>query len=79
MAKILEKGMVEIIQDRVPGFYSRLFLVEKVSGSWRPVLGLLPSNTNMILSKFRMEMLASVLASIQKRDMFLLDLKAINF
>ena len=33
---MLAKGVLEIARDPGPGFYSRLFLVEKASGSWRP-------------------------------------------
>ena len=33
---MLAKGALEIARDPGPGFYNRLFLVEKVSGGWRP-------------------------------------------
>ena len=33
---MLLKGALEIARDPGPGFYSRLFLVEKASGGWRP-------------------------------------------
>ena len=46
MGRIMEEGAVEIIQDRgVPAFYSRLFLVKKASGRWRPMMDLSPLNT----------------------------------
>ena len=38
----LAKGALEIARDPGPGFYSRLFLVEKVYGGWRPVIDLSP-------------------------------------
>ena len=38
--RMLAKGALEIARDPGPGFYSRLFLVEKASGSWRPVIDL---------------------------------------
>ena len=34
---MLAKGALEIARDPGPGFYSRLFLVEKASGGWRLV------------------------------------------
>ena len=37
---MLAKGALEIALDPGPGFYSRLFLVEKASGGWRPVISL---------------------------------------
>ena len=38
--KMLAKGALEIVPDRGPGFYSRLFLVEKATEGWRPVIDL---------------------------------------
>ena len=38
--KMLSKDALEIVLDLGPGFYSRLFLVEKVMGGWRPVIDL---------------------------------------
>ena len=38
------KGALEIVPDPGPDFYSRLFLVEKTSGGWRPVINLSPLN-----------------------------------
>ena len=43
--KMLAKGVLEIVPDPGPGFYSRLFLVEKVTGGWRPVIDLSTLNT----------------------------------
>ena len=37
---MLAKEALEIARDPGPGFYSRLFLVEKASGGWRPVIDL---------------------------------------
>ena len=39
---MLEKGIVEIVQDSVSAFYSRLFLLEKSSDRWGPIKDLLP-------------------------------------
>ena len=37
---MLDKGALEIARDPGTGFYSRLFLVEKATGGWRPVIDL---------------------------------------
>ena len=55
--------MVEIIQDWVPAFYSRIVLVEKVPGSRRPITDLSILNTYVALSKFWMETMTSVWGS----------------
>ena len=39
---MISKGALERVPDPGPGFYSHLFLVEKVSGGWRPVIELSP-------------------------------------
>ena len=46
------------------GFYSRLFLVEKVMGDWRPDIDLSTLNGFFTVTKFRMETVTSVLVSI---------------
>ena len=45
MRKMLKNGLQEVIEDMIPGFYSCLFLVEKVTCSWRAVISL--SSVNM--------------------------------
>ena len=60
---MLAKGALEIARDPGPGFYSRLFLVEKASGGWRPVIGLSHLNEFVQLTRFKMETVASVLLS----------------
>ena len=42
VSKMLEKGAVEVVDDPGLGFYSRLFLMEKATGGWRPVIDLSP-------------------------------------
>ena len=37
---LLEKGAIELAPLPSPGYYSRLFVVMKASGSWRPVIDL---------------------------------------
>ena len=57
---MLAKGALEIARDPCPGFYSRLFLVEKASGGWRPVIDLSHLNEFVQLTPFKMETVASV-------------------
>ena len=63
---MLAKGALEIARDPGPGFYSRLFLVEKVSGGWRPVIDLSHLNEFVQLTPFKMETVASVLLSVRE-------------
>ena len=59
-----------------PGFYSRLFLVQKASGSWRPIIDLSTLNGYVTSSHFHMETPQSVLLSIRPGDwMISLDLQ----
>ena len=39
---MLAKGALEVIKSPSPDFYSRLILVEKATGGWRPVIDLSP-------------------------------------
>ena len=50
MDKMLEKGAAVIVQDRVPAFFNRLFLVEEALGRWRLVIDLSPLSTFVDLS-----------------------------
>ena len=59
-----------------PGFYSHLFLVQKASGSWRPIIDLSILNGYITKSHFHMETPQSVLRSIRPGDwMVSLDLQ----
>ena len=74
------KGALEIARDPGPGFYSRLFLVEKASGSWRPVISLSHLNEFVQLTRFKIETVASVLLSVREGDFLAsLDLKVSYF
>ena len=64
VSKMLEKGALEVVEDPGLGFYSRLFLVEKATGGWRPVIDLSSLNGFVRQTPFRMETVTSVLASI---------------
>ena len=73
---MLAKGAVEIARDPGPGFYSLLFLVEKATGGWRPVIDLSHLNDFVQLTSFKMETVASVLLSVREGDFLAsLDLK----
>lgn len=59
-----------------PGFYSRLFVVPKASGGFRPVIDLSRLNAYVATSRFRMETARSILDSIRQDDwMCTIDLK----
>ena len=63
---MLAKGALEIARDPGPGFYSRLFLVEKATGGWRPVIDLSHLNDFVQLTPFKMETVASVRLSVRE-------------
>ena len=77
---MLAKRALEIARDLGPGFYSRLFLVEKASGDWRPVISLSHLNEFVQQTRFKMETVASVLLSVREGDFLAsLDLKDAYF
>jgi len=75
-----EKGAIEVAQVPSPGFYSRIFLVPKASGEWRPIIDLSALNTYIRCPSFKMETSGSVLRAL-KRGQWLtsLDLKDAYF
>ena len=73
---LVAKGAVELAPLPSPGFYSRLFVVWKTSGSWRPVIDLSHLNRFVATSHFQMETIQSVLLSVRQGDwMASIDLK----
>ena len=73
---LIANGAVELAPLPSPGFYSRLFVVWKTSGSWRPVIDLSTLNLFMDVSHFRRETIQSVLLSVRQGDwMASIDLK----
>ena len=75
LQNLLRKGAVEPAPQS-PGFYSRLFLVKKASGSWCPIIDLSTLNHYVTSSCFHMETPRSVLNSIRPGDwMISLDLQ----
>ena len=67
LQNLLRKGAVEPAPQS-PGFYSHLFLVQKASGSWRPIIDLSTLNDYVTSSHFHMETPQSVLRSIRPGD-----------
>ena len=63
---LIAKGAVELAPLPSPGFYSRLFVVWKTSGSWRPVIDLSLLNHSVDMSHFRRETIQSVLLSVRQ-------------
>ena len=65
---LVAKSVVELAPLPSLGFYSRLFVVRKTSGSWRPVIDLSILNLYVDVSHFRMETIQSVLLSVRQGD-----------
>ena len=63
---LVVKGAVELAPLPSPGFYSRLFVVWKTSGSWRPVIDLSHLNRLVDVCPFQMETIQSVLLSVRR-------------
>ena len=64
----IAKGTVELHPPPSPDFYSRLFVVWKTSGSWRPVINLSHLIRFVDVSPFQMETIQSVLLSVRQGD-----------
>ena len=72
---LLQKGAVEPASN-TPGFYSRMFVVPKATGGWRPIIDLSTLNKLVVKSRFHMETVQSVLRSVRRNDwMISIDLK----
>ena len=73
---LIAKSVVELAPLSSLGFYSRLFVVWKTSGFWRPVIDLSTLNLYVDASHFQMETIQSVLLSVRQGDwMASIDLK----
>lgn len=63
-----------------PGFYSRMFVVPKATGGFRPIIDLSTLNHFIVKTPFRMETTSSVMRAINQEDwMMSLDLKDAYF
>ena len=77
---MLSNYALEIVLDPGPGFYSRLFLVEKVTGGWRHVINLSHLNGFVHQTPFKMETVAFVLLFVREGDFLAsIDLKDAYF
>jgi len=62
---LLSKGALEEVPQPVgPGFYSRLFVVPKPNGTWRPIIDLKRLNDFVLIPRFKMESLHTVWAAL---------------
>ena len=69
------KGAVEPAPP-TPGFFSRMFVVTKATGGWRPIIDLSTLNLNVDRTSFRMETSQTVLRAVRRNDwMVSIDLK----
>ena len=76
LLSFVERDAVELAPLPSPGSYSRMFVVWKTSGSWRPVIDFSVLNRSVNKTPFKMETILSVLLSVRQGDwMVSLDLK----
>ena len=77
---MLQKNTITEGPPDSPGFYSNVFLVQKASGGWRPVIDLKNLNSHIHAPHFRMFTTNSVLSSVRKGDYaFKIDLQDAYF
>ena len=66
---LMTKGAIEKVDNPgSEGFYSRVFLVPKKSGGWRPVIDLSVLNQFLEVPKFKMETPESIRVSLQQGE-----------
>ena len=65
---LLQKGAIELAPLPSLGYYSRLFVVMKASGSWQPVIDLSRLNLKVLKTPFKMGTLQSTLLSVRRGD-----------
>ena len=77
--EMLDKGAIEPAPSS-PGFYSRLFLVPKIGGQWRPIIDLSALNAFIDCPSFTMETPRSILRALRQGQWLTsLDLKDAYF
>ena len=65
ISTLLQKGTIEPVLFPIsPGFYSRLFLVPKPEGKWRPIIDLKALNFYLKVPKLKVESLQSICVSL---------------
>ncbi len=67
---LLDKGAIEEVNplSLTPGFYSRIFLVPKKDGGFRPVFGLKALNAFVVKEKFKLTTPRVVTNALHKGD-----------
>ena len=69
MKKLLDSHAIKEVTDPLcPGFYSRLFLVPKPDGTFRPIIDLKKLNLFLDIPLFKMETLFSIIAALQPQE-----------
>ena len=66
--KLLDKGVVKIVNTCPNQYLSRIFLVPKKDGSFRPVIDLKPLNQFIAKAHFKMESLAMIRDLLREGD-----------
>ena len=64
----LSRAIEEVMDPTSPGYYSRLFLVPKPDGSFRPIIDLKKLNQFIVVPSFTMETLSSIIAALQPQE-----------
>ena len=65
ISTLLEKGALEeVLPPFGPGFYSRLFVVPKPDGRWRPIIDLSLLNDCVLIPRFKMESLQTIWSAL---------------
>ena len=75
--KLQRSGAIEeVLNTNSPGFYSRLFLVPKQDGAWRPVIDLSTLNRLLLVPTFKMETVFTIVSAVRQGEWVAkLDLK----
>ena len=67
--KLLDSWVIEGVEDTSsPGYYSRLFLVPKSDGTFRPIIDLKKLNLFLDIPSFKMETLLPIVAAFQPQE-----------
>ena len=65
---LLSRAIEEVMDTTSPGYYSRLFLVPKPDGSFRPIIDLKKLNQFLVVPSFKMETLSSIITALQPQE-----------